>query len=95
MVKVLIHHKVADFANWKNAFDGFLDTRKEHGEVNYSVGTLHGQPDVAYVINDWTSKEAFDAFMSNPAMAEAMQAAGVLEAPSVIVLEEHSNGVTN
>ncbi len=32
MVHVLVHHKVADYNRWKEAFDSHLNTRKRAGE---------------------------------------------------------------
>ena len=92
MIKTLMYHKVADFGKWKEAFDGFIDTRKAAGELSYSVGTLHNEPNTAYVINEWNSIEAVQAFLSNPDLKAAMGAAGVLEPPHTIILSEIEKG---
>ena len=92
MVKSLMYHKVQDFGKWKSAFDGFIEIRKKAGEIDYSVGTLHNEPNTAYVINTWGSIEQFEAFLGADDLKEAMGAAGVLEAPTVIILDEVEKG---
>ena len=87
-----MHHKVQDFEKWKKAFEGFAETRKKAGEVDYSVGTLQNEPNTAYVINTWKNIEQFEAFFGAAELKEAMGAAGVLEAPTVIILNEMDKG---
>lgn len=92
MIKTLMYHKVEDFSKWKEAFNGFSDIRKSAGELSYSVGTIHNEPNTSYVINDWKSMEAFQGFLGSPDLAEGMKAAGVLEKPSIITLSELEKG---
>lgn len=92
MIKTLMYHKVNDFGKWKEAFDNFSGIRKSAGEQSFSVGTLNNEPNTAYVINEWDSVEAVEAFLGNPKLAEAMKAAGVLEAPNTIILNELEKG---
>ena len=86
-----MYHKVEDFDTWKIAFDSFQPVRKKAGEINYSVGTIHGQRNTAYVINGWKTIEEFEAFVGSPELAEAMKSAGVLELPHTLILEEIEN----
>lgn len=92
MVKSLMYHKVENFEKWKAAFEGFIEVRKEAGEIDFSVGTLQNEPNTAYVINSWGSIEEFEAFLGADDLKEAMGAAGVLEAPTVIILNEVDKG---
>ncbi len=87
-----MYHKVEDFTKWKKAFDEFSGIRKSAGERSFSVGTLHNEPNTAYVINEWDSTEAIQAFLENPALAEAMKSSGVLEEPHTIRLNEVDKG---
>lgn len=87
-----MYHKVEDFDIWKKAFDGFSGIRKSSGEKSFSVGTIHNEPNTAYVINEWESEEVLQAFLGNADLAEAMKASGVLEAPHTLILSEHENG---
>ena len=92
MIKTLMYHKVKDFATWKKAFDSFSEIRKSAGERSYWVGTIHNEPNTAYVLNEWDSIEAPLAFLENPKLAEAMKAAGVLEPPHTIIFNEIDKG---
>ena len=92
MIKTLMYHKVQDFNKWKEAFEAFADTRKAAGELDFSIGTLQNEPNTAYVINSWESVKHFEAFVGADELKVAMGAAGVLEAPHTIILEETNNG---
>ena len=92
MIKSLMYHKVEDFNKWKAAFDSFYQFRKNSGEQSYSVGTIEGDPNNVYVINDWNSMAEFEAFVQSPELAEAMKNAGVLEPPHKILLNEADKG---
>lgn len=87
-----MYHKVQDFEKWKAAFDAFIEVRKNAGEIDFSVGTLQNQPNTAYVINTWESIDEFEAFFGADDLKEAMGAAGVLEAPTTIILNEIGKG---
>ena len=92
MIKSLMYHKVEDFNTWKAAFDGFLNFRKSAGELSYSVGNLHDQPNTVFVINEWKSLEAIQAFENSAELANAMKSAGVLERPTTLIFNEVENG---
>lgn len=92
MIKTLMYHKVEDFNKWKAAFDDFSEIRKSAGEKSFNVCNLLNEPNTAYVINTWDSLEGYQAFMNNPNLAEAMKAAGVMEAPNTILLNEIEKG---
>ena len=87
-----MYHKVQDFKKWREAFDDFIEIRKRAGEIDFSVGTLQNEPNTAYVINTWKSVEQFEAFIGANELKEAMGAAGVLEPPTIIVLNEIAKG---
>jgi heme-degrading monooxygenase HmoA len=92
MVKTVMYHKVKDFAVWKTAFDNFITIRKAAGEMDYASGTLAGQDDVACVINSWPSLEAFQAFVDSDELKKGMADAGVLEKPTVVILNVSDHG---
>lgn len=92
MIKTLMYHKVEDFGKWKEAFDNFSDFRKSSGEKSYSVGTLQGEPNTAYVINEWESMQNFQQFVESDDLGNAMKSAGVLEKPNTVILSEVERG---
>ncbi len=91
-IKTLMYHKVEDFEKWKKAFEQFFHFRKSSGERSFSLGTLHNQPNTAYVINEWESPEVFQKFVNSPDLANAMKSAGVVEKPHLLILQEVENG---
>jgi hypothetical protein len=88
MIKTFWLHKVKDFNAWKKLFDSKYELRKKYGEKNFSVGTVYGEPNTVYVINDWESLEKFNQFRNSPDLIEAMKSGGVLEEPKITILEE-------
>ncbi|MCB0835623.1 MAG: hypothetical protein KDD99_03100 [Bacteroidetes bacterium] len=86
-IKIMIHHKVKDFSEWKSVFDENEPKRQAAGELRSEVGTLHSDPQTAYIIGEWTSLESFQAFFENPDLGKTMQAAGVIGKPVVMILD--------
>ena len=78
-------HPVKNFETWKAAFDEGLGMRQAAGELSAVV--LRGDDDgnQVTVINTWTSLEQAKAMLNNPDMKPMMEAAGVLEFPTIIM----------
>ena len=87
MVKSIFLHKVKNFNAWKIVFDSFYSTRQKYGELSYSVGTVLGEPNTVYVINEWESAEKFNAFKNSTELHSTMANAGVLEEPKITILD--------
>lgn len=66
LVKTMMHHKIADYTQWRAAFDGFLRIRRDSGELSYEVGTVNNDPTNIYVINEWDSAATYQKFLNNP-----------------------------
>ena len=88
LVKTVMYHKVADYAKWKETFDGLLRTRRDAGELSFEVGTMHDDPSTVYVINEWDSADTFQKFVASSDLQNAMKVAGVMEAPQMMVLNK-------
>ncbi len=88
LIKTVMYHKVADYTQWRAAFDGFLRIRRDSGELSYEVGTVNNDPTNIYVINEWDSAATYQKFLESPDLQNAMKSAGVTEAPHVLVLEK-------
>lgn len=84
LVKTIAWQKVGDAAAWQSALRGELN--KGH-MLNYEIGTLHGDPKTAYVICEWPSVEAAQAFFASPDLKKALQKAGVTKRPTLLVIE--------
>ena len=88
LTKTMIYHKVADYAAWKKGFDMFYNERNMAGELSAEIGTLQDDPSTVYVINEWASPEAAQAFFARPELASAMQKAGVTGKPTMLILSK-------
>lgn len=83
MVHVIVHHKVADFNRWKEAFDGDLTARKSGGETDFRILQSVEDPREVTLILDWDSVEHARRFMSSRELRDAMEKAGVQGTPDV------------
>lgn len=88
MVHVLVHHKVADFNRWKEAFDAHIIARKRAGEIGFHV--FHNMQDARdiFLLLDWESADQAKKFMSSVELRERMQQAGVEGTPEIQYLED-------
>ena len=88
LTKTMSYFKVADYAAWKKGFDMFYNERNMAGELSAEVGTLQDDPSTVYVISEWASPEAAQAYFARPELAAAMQKAGVASKPTRLVLSK-------
>ena len=88
VTKTMAYYKVADYAVWKKAFDLYFNERNLAGELTAEVGTLADDPNTVYVINEWASPDAPKAFWARPDLAVAMQKAGVIGKPTMLILSK-------
>ena len=88
MVHVLVHHKVADFNRWKEAFDTHIIARKRAGQIGFHV--FHNMEDARdlFLLLDWESVDQAKKFMSSGELRERMQQAGVEGIPEIQYLED-------
>jgi ketosteroid isomerase-like protein/quinol monooxygenase YgiN len=76
LVKVIVYHKVADFAKWKASFDAFRRVRRDAGKLSFEVSTLVDDPNAVSVISEWASVDKAKAFFVLPELAAHRQKAG-------------------
>jgi len=88
MVNVVVRHKVADFAKWKQIFDQHLGMRKSGGELNCRIFHNHADGSDLILFFDWESLEMAKRFFSSDALKNGMQASGVSGSPEVVFLDE-------
>jgi len=82
-VRMLIHHKVTDYAAWRKVYDGFDATRKKMGVTAQSVWQSTDDPNDVFVTHDFKTVEAAKAFAGSNELKEAMEHAGVAGAPDL------------
>lgn len=88
MAKLLVHHKVQDYAAWRQVFDDHDKTRREYGSTGFQVFKSASDPNDITVITDWPSVDAARAIATSDSLKEAMKNAGVISQPEVMYLVE-------
>jgi antibiotic biosynthesis monooxygenase (ABM) superfamily enzyme len=88
MAKLFVHHKVADYAQWREVFDAVTHTRTSYGMTGQSVMQAAGDTNDLVVITDWKTVDQARAYATSADLKQAMQKAGVISQPEVLFLEE-------
>ena len=86
MIKVMFTHPVADYTKWRTSFDAHQALTASSGAKNVSVCTAIDNPNMVSVIGDWDNVEQLNAFAARPDLADAMKDGGVLEKPTLTIL---------
>jgi hypothetical protein len=89
-VSVLIIHRVADFDAWKTAFDADRPAREEATCLGHYLKRGVDDPDTVYVYCLATDPERLRAFLESDELAERMREAGVVDEPTMILMEPMS-----
>jgi hypothetical protein len=86
MVYVSVRQSVKDYAAWRPFFDNDASRRHSGGAtgVNQIYRDVEKPNDVAVVL-EWDTKENAQKFVSDPALREVMEKAGVIGMPSVTI----------
>jgi hypothetical protein len=83
MTVLSVRHTVADYAAWKAGYDNNGASRKEHGAIHDQVLQSVDNPNELLVLIEFGSLAEAKSFASDPALKEAMAAAGVVGAPDI------------
>ncbi len=83
MSYVLIRHKVANYAKWKQAVHAAAAWRKASGEVSFQVYRGSSDPNDLTVVCAWANAAKMRKFMESPELRERMEQAGVISKPEV------------
>ena len=84
MVYLNVRHTVADYEKWRSFFDEDGARRRTAGATG--TNQIYRDADDANVVTtiiEWDNAENALKFMSDPALREVMQKAGVVGAPAV------------
>lgn len=83
MTRMFVRHRVADYAAWREVYDGFDEERRGMGVTDHAVYRSVADPNDVTIWHDFSSREAAESFGSSPQLRDAMQHAGVQGAPEV------------
>ena len=82
----IVIHEVADFSRWKKAFDDHAAERQRAGVIAHAVNRSEENPNLLVVFLQSEDEAKLHAFLGAPELKQAMQSAGVISAPEVILL---------
>ncbi len=88
MVNVMVRHKVADFARWKQVFDAHFGIRHGAGELSCRMFHNHENPADLTLFFEWETLEKARSFFASERLRNGMQEAGVLGAAEITFLDE-------
>jgi hypothetical protein len=83
MATMFVHHKVTDFAAWKQVYEGFMPAAKGMSLTAEAVYQAADDPNDVTVTHEFPTVEAALAFGASDALHAAMDKAGVVGAPTV------------
>lgn len=88
MAQLFVHHAVEDYTQWRRVFDSASTTRRSFGMTGERVFHASSSPNEIVIISDWPTAEKARAYGQSPELKKAMQNAGVISQPEVLILEE-------
>lgn len=83
MVRMFVRHRVADYAAWREVYDGIDQERRGLGVTDHAVYQALGDPNDVTAWHDFSDRQAAESFASSPQLREAMQRAGVQGHPDI------------
>lgn len=89
MIHVLGRVRMGDLATFLSSFaTRGAEARRQHGGLGSQVFRVSDEANQVVVLLTWESRDAFEAFRTNPAVREAMRAGGVTEPPKFTFLDK-------
>ncbi|MDR3575959.1 MAG: hypothetical protein P4L50_19010 [Anaerolineaceae bacterium] len=88
MAQLLVHHKVEDYAAWRRIYDELDGLRRSFGMTGSRVFSTSNNPNEIVILTDWPTAEKARAYGQSPDLKQAMQRAGVISMPEILILEE-------
>lgn len=94
MALVIVRHRIEDYTRWKLEFDAFVEARRAAGEKSFRIAHAPDNKNNLCLVFDWDSAANAKRFVESPALAAAMQRAGVCEKPDISIAEDIVAGRT-
>lgn len=95
MAKLYVHHKIEDYNKWRKVFDEMDGVRRSMGETGFEVFYTTSSPNEIVILTEWGTADQARAYSQSPGLKEAMQRAGVISQPDVLILEEAKELASN
>lgn len=88
MVYAIVKHKVEDYHQWLPFFQGHKGAREAAGLKEERVHRGVTDPNEVVIVMRYGDAEKAKAFFQSPDLQATMQRAGVLEAPTVYLVDD-------
>jgi heme-degrading monooxygenase HmoA len=88
MMHMLIRHKVADFAKWKQVYDAHASARRNAGLKEEHLLRNADDPNEVILFFSTEDLDKAKAFTASDDLRQAMQKAGVSDKPDVYFLKD-------
>ena len=85
---LIIRHKVSNFAKWKKFFDGHAAAQKACGLTRPRIYRSAGDKNEIIVILQMKDVRLAKTFGASPDLKSTMEAAGVIDQPTVYMVNE-------
>lgn len=86
MAHILVRHKVADYAKWKQVYDDHQAAREAAGLENLHLWLNEDDPNEVTILFEAADLAKAKALISSPELKESMEASGVQGQPDIAVL---------
>lgn len=86
-ITLTVQHEIRDYDTWRPAFDRDAGDRQRHGCSKESVYRSVDDPNDLVIVMEFSSRDGALAFLGDPELKAAMQAAGVASQPHVVIRE--------
>jgi quinol monooxygenase YgiN len=83
MVHVMAHHKVKDYAQWKDVFDEHAKVRREAGSKGGRIFRDEQKPDNVAIVFEWEDIAKARIFFKSKLLKDVMERAGVISTPEI------------
>jgi hypothetical protein len=92
MAKVIVKHHVADYDRWYPVFIEHGEVRRKYGATGHAIEREATDPNSLLVVNEFATLDGARAFTQDASLPDAMQRAGVDDAPLVWIVEDAETG---
>jgi quinol monooxygenase YgiN len=83
MVHVIIHHKVKDYAQGKEALDEYAKVRKESGSKGGRIFRDEQKPDNVAILFEWEDMAKARTFFESKFIKSALERAEIIGPPEI------------
>lgn len=88
MATMVAQHEVKEYGAWRVVYEEVEELRARHGCTGQRVWHAPGQPENVLVLHEFPTLAAAEAFVSDPALRDAMDRAGVAGPPRIELWED-------